>query len=376
MINLRKDRYIAGMVLSGVGDAIGYKNGKWEFCTNAESIHNELQDLGGLDGIDVKKPQWPVSDNTVMHLATAKALIRNKSNDTEDIILRLIASEYKKCMKDMSNRSPGNTCVRVLKDHGGLRIPFNTKGGGCGAAMRSMCIGLRYPDPEDIDKLIAVSIESGRLTHHHPTGYLGSLASALFTSYAVQNKPLEKWGVGLLSTLKKAKEYIEKKGICVQENIDNWGYFESKWHFYLGLRNILDGGSQPRFPPDYHQPKKRDQFYTFLSYVACGGASGHDAPMIAYDAILACNRSWKDLCYRAMLHGGDSDSTGAIAGCLYGVLYGFENVPEYNHKSIEKHTALESTAKLLFELAKGNQISDEYVNDEPENSSSLSCCAI
>ena len=36
--------------------------------------------------------------------------------------------------------------------------------------------------------------------------------------------------------------------------------------------------------------------------------------------------------FRGMFHGGDSDSTGVMAGCWYGAMYGFEGVPEGNYK--------------------------------------------
>ena len=43
------ERYRASMVLSGVGDAMGYHNGKWEFCHSGRDIHDDLKKMGGLD---------------------------------------------------------------------------------------------------------------------------------------------------------------------------------------------------------------------------------------------------------------------------------------------------------------------------------------
>lgn len=50
-----QERYRAAMVLSGAGDALGYKNGDWEFCHSGRMIFEELQDLGGLENITVKR---------------------------------------------------------------------------------------------------------------------------------------------------------------------------------------------------------------------------------------------------------------------------------------------------------------------------------
>lgn len=88
------DQFKASMVLSAVGDALGYKNGEWEFCHSGEAIHRELKNLGGLEKIDIKG--WVVSDDTVLHLATAEALVSTWKT-RQELFLK-IASKYKDSM--------------------------------------------------------------------------------------------------------------------------------------------------------------------------------------------------------------------------------------------------------------------------------------
>jgi len=51
-----------------------------------------------------------------------------------------------------------------------------------------------------------------------------------------------------------------------------------------------------------------------------------------YDSLLAAGNSWEELCMRGVLHGGDNDSTGAIAGACFGALYGFTGVPKCHYE--------------------------------------------
>ena len=82
MVDLQT-RFVASMVLSGTGDALGYNQGEWEFCTSGKQIHKEVAALGGIDNIDVSLPDWIVSDDTVMHLATGDALVSVSSPDID-----------------------------------------------------------------------------------------------------------------------------------------------------------------------------------------------------------------------------------------------------------------------------------------------------
>jgi len=142
-------------------------------------------------------------------------------------------------------------------------------GSGFGAAAKAMCVGMRYWQSERIDNLVEVSIEIGRMTHNHPTGenigslkftrtnftklqtdnvllinclpaissiyflpiwwarhvsrryrcsdlwchssgFLGSLTTALFASYAIQGKAPVTWGRELMKVIPRAEEYCRK----------------------------------------------------------------------------------------------------------------------------------------------------------------------
>ncbi|XP_043542366.1 protein ADP-ribosylarginine hydrolase-like protein 1 [Chiloscyllium plagiosum] len=166
-------------------------------------------------------------------------------------------------------------CTQLKPDNYALgwHTPFNEKGSGFGAATKAMCIGMRYWQPEKLDNLVQVSIESGRMTHNHPT--------------------------------------------------------------------------DKRITPSEINPK----VYKEWSSEGVGGRRGHDAPMIAYDALLFAGSDWTELCHHAMFHGGESGATGSIAGCLYGLLYGMANIPKGLYKNLEFRERLEGLAEELYKAA-------------------------
>ncbi|XP_025051899.1 protein ADP-ribosylarginine hydrolase-like protein 1 isoform X3 [Alligator sinensis] len=360
----------AALVLAGVGDALGYRNFSRENNALGAKIQEELKEIGGLENLVLSSDKWPVSDNTLMHMATAEALI------TDYWCLEDLYRELVKRYVDSTDKLPGRrsdpatieSCSQLKPDNYLLawHTPFNEKGSGFGAATKAMCLGMRYWKPERLESLIEVSIECGRMTHNHPTGFLGSLCTALFISYAIQGKPLVKWGRDMMKVVPMAEEYCKKTIRHMAEYQEHWFYFEAKWQFYLEEREINEENqNKPSFPDNY-DAEEREKTYRRWSSEGRGGRRGHDAPMIAYDAILGCGGDWTELCNRAMFHGGESAATGSIAGCLYGLLYGLSKVPKGLYQDLEQRERLEYLGETLYRLSTEEKV-DSYGFERPED---------
>lgn len=68
------------------------------------------------------------------------------------------------------------------------------------------------------------------------------------------------------------------------------------------------------WPPSYG-PAERDEAYKSFSLSGWAGRSGHDAPMIALDALLGAGSDWEELMSRAGFHGGQRFQQDNLEGC-------------------------------------------------------------
>ncbi|XP_051653857.1 ADP-ribosylhydrolase ARH1-like isoform X2 [Manacus candei] len=374
------EAYEAAMVLSGVGDALGYRGGRWEYCTSGPQIHAELAELGGLAAITLEPPEWPVSDDTVLHLATAEGLAtggggsmaphRYRSLGLGSPLYPRLAVECSGPGGGTSPAGAGSPLRGCHGRHGGTQAWTHQHPGYLTAAAwgaRRLSHPLqppryrlrgrhaqpghrpqyRYPHAWELPTLIRVSIESGRMTHHHPT-------VALFGALGARGEPPERWGAELLRVLPLAWDYVEGTGVAVEDNAAAWPFFGEAWHRYLDSRGLLEGRG-PAQVPSLPSPAERDTVYLGWALEGWAGRSGHDAPMVALEALLAAGGCWEDLCGRAVLHGGDNDSTGTIAAGCWGLQGGLTSVPSGLHCHLEHRERLRNAAHQLHVLAWGRR---------------------
>ncbi|XP_072428545.1 uncharacterized protein [Chiloscyllium punctatum] len=351
------ERYEAAMVLGALGNAIGYYN----VCNECNKPGQKLteSDLSReIYTMISKSVQWQAPFDTLMHIATAEALTSDRGSVQElcsQAAKRYLITlhRYQKCHpKIIFDGAQVQTNNYAFKGY----TPFSRKEPKFGAAARTMCIGMCYSKAEQLNDLLQASIECGRMTHSYPAGFLGAFCTALFISYAVQGKPIVQWGRKMMEVMPIAEQYCETKMKHFSDYRENWFSFETRWQFYLQLRKIEKDGSDNAVFPRNYDIEEQNKLYRRWRSESSGMSKGVETTLIAYDALLFAGSDWRKLCYSAMFHWGESDATGAIAGSLYGILYGFDNVPVSLYQNLEFRSHLEQLGRLLYQVATADKI--------------------
>jgi len=356
------ENFKACMTIHALGDTIGYKNGDWEFMYSLDKMY-EFISLGGVNHISFK--DWVVSDDTVLHMKLAKSLLMdyNSINTLCEIFSTELIKTYDEFSKEGFNkRSPGNitlNSIRSIKNGAKWNeLVYNINYGGSGASMRTAAVGLAYNKEEDIDTLIQVSIETSRITHNSAVGYLGGLVTALFTSYAIQKINIIDWPLKLIELYESQRihKYIKLSGRGIKEFESDSMIFFEKWNTYIKdkFKNgaVVEKKSSINL---YLRGKYYQEKFGYVSSVVTDkhhkfpGSGGDDSVIIAYDCLLDAKDNWEKLIFYAMLHVGDTDTTGCIAGAWYGAYYGFKDIPESHLQYLEYRKELENLGILLHD---------------------------
>lgn len=352
-------RYISTILLHAVGDTIGFKNGDWEFFTATANYNDTLEklyefiNLGGINGINLDG--WMISDDTILHMAIAKSLL--STYKSLDELKKNTVSEIVKACDDMdANIKKKNRYVGVAthkhylmlkKGDNWKKFNFDSNGGGNGASMRSHCIGLAFFGEDNRNKLIEYAIDSSRMTHVNPTGWMGGLTTALMTAYAIEGIHIYKWIPMVLKILEsdKIRKMIDMDSM---QELRAYEFFVQGWKTYYELR-FKDG--KPTKSKAHNDLKQRQIFYNGMfdnNPPAKNGYSGYSSIIVAYDCLIDAEDNWEKLVIYSMINSFDTDTIGAISGGLYGAMYGASKVPKNNTDHIEEINDIINTGRLLY----------------------------
>lgn len=344
----RTAAHYAGCLLGGaVGDALGWPV---EFDSLAD-----IRARFGADGIAHPESNgdglFEITDDTQMTLFTAEGLLRAGTRARRDGRgPSLVASGHAACRRWLATqgegtgeaadgdgwllsvpglhqrRAPGSTCLSALRSgkRGTMQAPLNDSK-GCGAVMRMAPVGLFLKAPQVCtlldarqrdDSAFRTGCELGALTHGHPSGYLPAGCLALLVARIIDGDSLE-----------TALDKVEKALAACP------GHEET----LQALRTARALAADPAVIPSPEAVARLGE-----------GWVGEEALAIGVFCALAAGDDFARGVRLAVNHGGDSDSTGAIAGNLLGALLGVEAIPSEWLERLELREVVETVSRQLL----------------------------
>lgn len=336
-MNFYIDKVMGCLYGGAIGDALGYPV---EFLRKEEIV--KAYGRGGIRDYALMGGKALMSDDTQMTLFTLSGLLawredreRDKDKDSWNRYVWgsyrdwLFTQDEKACpdppriswLADEpvmhAQRAPGLTCLSALKRES-PRYPANDSK-GCGSVMRIAPAAFWHRWDYSCDVCMA-GAEMAAMTHGHPLGIICAAAFVGILEHLLEGKDLQ-------SAIAAGSYEVQ------QSKLSAWGEFE-EFREIMGKAVSLSKSSLT------------DQ--EAIEEIGEGWVA-EEALAIAIFCSLRNEGDFAATVAAAVNHGGDSDSTGAIAGNLMGAVCGYRQIPV---RFLERLEAKEVLDRLASELAR------------------------
>lgn len=221
-----------------------------------------------------------------------------------------------------SQRAPGNTCLSALAEMESFEAPAMNNSKGCGGVMRVAPIGLycwRLKKKKTVEDCFQLASDAANLTHGHTTGYLASGAFAAIIYQILEGNSL------------------------IESCMDTIEILRNREFNFETIEKIEEAIKLSKDPMPAHKAIKQ---------LGEGWIAEEALAISIYCVLVATNFS--ELMTISVTHDGDSDSTGAIAGNIWGTLYGLMDLPESWVNELEIAEKIAEVANDLFDFVDWN----------------------
>lgn len=265
----------------------------------------------GEKGILEPQPDSPWTDDTQLMLVLVRGLLRGAELELSELMSHI--TQELVLWLDEPDLGAGTTtrgAALNLKDG----IHWSKSGISsktCGSLMRAGILGFIYRN--DPDKLVRVSLLSGRITHSHASAEAASIAGAYAVKLALDGgEPGE-----MLSPLLEVTQGISQEFTRALKSSYNMAYSD------VGDEDALRILGQGWYADE-----------TFA---------------LAYFCILRYPNDYKKAIQTAVNITGDSDSVGSVAGGILGARLGIESIPVSWVEALKGKEILEGMVEPLLE---------------------------
>lgn len=344
-----QDKCRGSLVGGAIGDALGYPV---EFVGSFEQIRAKYGD-GGIKAYDLDYP-WLVkrndealfSDDTQMTLYTAEGIIQS-ANSGEPLLPAIreaylawfgpqmgkkvkISYDSKLAKIDELNqlRAPGNTCLSALNSIYCGNEAFNASK-GCGGIMRVAPIGIYGATHGwSLEKTGKIAGDVAEITHKHKMSTFSSAVQAM----VIQSCLLAD---GIVDA-DAFKGFVDKALGLLPAMYP--GHDELLLEFTELIKKSINEEQSPLAD------------WQVIEYGLGEGWVAEETLAIALFSVVRHIGDFKGCMACAVNHGGDSDSTGAVAGNIIGAMLGYDALPAEFTDPLQLRALLVSTADALVRL--------------------------